>query len=140
MLEIRDLSKQFGPVVALDGCSFTALPGRILGLLGPNGAGKTTTMRSIFGLVRLDKGEVRWNGAAMDLALRQRAGQTRPPCLLLAVEFDDQLLVDRAVNIGPGRQGRHLRAHFRAFLSDPGRSATARGRLPCAFDMGIFAS
>jgi ABC-2 type transport system ATP-binding protein len=74
MLEIRDLSKKFGPVVALDGCSFTSLPGRILGLLGPNGAGKTTTMRSIFGLVRLDRGEVRWNGASMDMALRQRAG------------------------------------------------------------------
>src|SRR5438874_13347442 len=74
MLEIRDLSKQFGPVVALDGCSFSARPGRIIGRLGPNGAGKTTTMRSIFGLVRLDRGEVLSNGAAMDLALRQRAG------------------------------------------------------------------
>jgi ABC-2 type transport system ATP-binding protein len=62
VLEVVDLGKRYGEVVALDGCSFHAGPGRIVGLLGPNGAGKTTVMRSIFGLVRPDSGEVRWNG------------------------------------------------------------------------------
>ncbi len=62
MLEIRDLTKRFGDVVALDGASFRVAPGRIVGFLGPNGAGKTTTMRAIFGLVRPDRGEVCWNG------------------------------------------------------------------------------
>ena len=43
MLEIDGLEKRYGTVVALDGASFTARPGRLVGFLGPNGAGKTTT-------------------------------------------------------------------------------------------------
>jgi ABC-2 type transport system ATP-binding protein len=62
MIEVCDLTKRYGDVVALDGASFQVHPGRIVGFLGPNGAGKTTTMRAIFGLVRPDRGEVRWNG------------------------------------------------------------------------------
>jgi ABC-2 type transport system ATP-binding protein len=62
MLEIIDLAKRYGHVVALDGATFSAQPGRIVGFLGPNGAGKTTTMRCIFGLARQDRGEVRWAG------------------------------------------------------------------------------
>ena len=62
MLVLSDLRKRFGAVQALDGCSFSVDRGRMLGFLGPNGAGKTTAMRSIFGIVRPDGGEVLWNG------------------------------------------------------------------------------
>jgi ABC-2 type transport system ATP-binding protein len=74
MLEILDLAKRYGAVVALDGASFTARPGRVVGFLGPNGAGKTTTMRCIFGLVRPDRGEVRWKDAPVDRQARLRFG------------------------------------------------------------------
>ena len=74
MLEIRDLTKRYGDVVALDGASFDVPPGRIVGFLGPNGAGKTTTMRAIFGLVRPDYGEVRWEGKPVGPAERARFG------------------------------------------------------------------
>jgi ABC-2 type transport system ATP-binding protein len=74
MLDVIDLSKRYGPVVALDGATFSARPGRIVGFLGPNGAGKTTTMRCIFGLARPDRGETRWNGAAIDRTARLRFG------------------------------------------------------------------
>ncbi|MFL5778965.1 MAG: ABC transporter ATP-binding protein [Chloroflexota bacterium] len=74
MLEIHDLAKRYGQVVALDGTTFVARPGRIVGFLGPNGAGKTTTMRCIFGLVRPDRGDVRWKGAAVDREARLRFG------------------------------------------------------------------
>jgi ABC-2 type transport system ATP-binding protein len=74
MLEVRDLTKRYGDVVALDGASFVAAPGRIVGFLGPNGAGKTTTMRAIFGLVRPDGGEMRWNGAPIGREQRARFG------------------------------------------------------------------
>ena len=74
MLEITDLAKRYGNVVALDGATFTADPGRLLGFLGPNGAGKTTAMRCIFGLARPDRGQVRWNGADIDRLARLRFG------------------------------------------------------------------
>ena len=74
MLEILDLTKRYGPVVALDGASFTARPGRIVGFLGPNGAGKTTTMRCVFGLAVADRGEVRWKGHPVDRDMRLRFG------------------------------------------------------------------
>lgn len=56
MIEVRDLARRFGDVVAVDGVSFTAGDGRITGLLGPNGAGKTTTLRALYGLLRPDAG------------------------------------------------------------------------------------
>jgi len=74
MLEIHDLTKRYGDVVALDGASFSVAQGRIVGFLGPNGAGKTTTMRAIFGLVRPDRGEVRWRGRPVGPEERARFG------------------------------------------------------------------
>ena len=74
MLEIHDLTKRYGGVVALDGASFSVAPGRIVGFLGPNGAGKTTMMRAIFGLVRPDRGEVLWKRKPVGLQERARFG------------------------------------------------------------------
>ena len=74
MLEITDLAKRYGSIVALDGANFTAAPGRLVGFLGPNGAGKTTAMRCVFGLVRPDRGETRWNGRSIDRLTRLRFG------------------------------------------------------------------
>ncbi len=49
MLEIKNLTKRFGPVVAVDDVSFDVDRGAVLGFLGPNGAGKSTTMKMITG-------------------------------------------------------------------------------------------
>jgi ABC-2 type transport system ATP-binding protein len=74
LLQIQDLHKSYGAVKALDGCTFTADRGRMLGFLGPNGAGKTTAMRTIFGLVTPDRGTVTWNGAKIGHEERMRFG------------------------------------------------------------------
>jgi ABC-2 type transport system ATP-binding protein len=74
MLEIRDLSKRYGQVVALDGATFSAARGRLTGFLGPNGAGKTTAMRCVFGLARPDRGEVAWEGRPIVPEMRLRFG------------------------------------------------------------------
>ena len=62
MLEVSDLVKRYGDVLALDGCSLQVPAGHLVGLLGPNGAGKTTVMRTLFGLVRAGcrHGAVAW--------------------------------------------------------------------------------
>ena len=55
-IEVTGLRKRFGPAVALDGMSFTVLPGQVTGFVGPNGAGKSATMRVILGLDAADAG------------------------------------------------------------------------------------
>ena len=74
MLGFDGATKRFGPVTALDRCTFTVRPGRLTGFLGPNGAGKTTAMRAVFGLVELDEGTIRWHGAPVRASDRARFG------------------------------------------------------------------
>ncbi|GLZ80735.1 ABC transporter ATP-binding protein [Actinorhabdospora filicis] len=62
MIEVRELTKRYGPKTAVDGLSFTVEPGRVTGFLGANGAGKSTTMRAILGLDRPTSGETLVNG------------------------------------------------------------------------------
>ena len=62
MIEVDRLSKRYGERTAIDGVTFTAVPGQILGFLGPNGAGKTTTMRIITGYLPASAGTVRVAG------------------------------------------------------------------------------
>ncbi len=56
MIEVVDLTKRYGKVLAVDHLSFRVEPGTITGFLGPNGAGKSTTLRSVLGLVHPDAG------------------------------------------------------------------------------------
>jgi ABC-2 type transport system ATP-binding protein len=55
-IDVVGLRKRFGPKRALDGMTFSVLPGRVTGFVGPNGAGKSTTMRVILGLDAADEG------------------------------------------------------------------------------------
>lgn len=59
MVEIQNLRKTFGPIVAVDGVSFSVGKGEVLGFLGPNGAGKSTTMKMITGFLTPTSGTVR---------------------------------------------------------------------------------
>lgn len=63
MIEVKNLSKSFGDVQAVDDVSLQAKDGCITGLLGPNGAGKTTTLRTIYGLQKPDQGQVFIDGS-----------------------------------------------------------------------------
>lgn len=58
MIEVRNLTKNYGPTRALNSVSFTVPTGQILGFLGPNGAGKTTAMKIITGYMPPTEGEV----------------------------------------------------------------------------------
>ena len=75
MIEVHELTRRFGPVLAVDRLSFAVAPGEVLGLLGPNGAGKTTTLRVITGFLTAHGGSVRVFGH--DVATAAVAAQAR---------------------------------------------------------------
>lgn len=62
MIEVKNLRKTFGKVVAVDDVSFRAENGQVTGLLGPNGAGKTTTLRVLYTILKPDSGTAAVDG------------------------------------------------------------------------------
>ena len=95
VLEVRELSKRYGAVTALDGISFMLDAGTVTGFLGPNGAGKTTTLRIATGLARPSSGEALISG-------RHYAELVRP------IQHVGAVL--ESGGFDPGRSGRnHLR-------------------------------
>jgi ABC-2 type transport system ATP-binding protein len=94
-VEVRDLTKKFGSLTAVDHLSFSVEPGRITGFLGPNGAGKTTTLRMLLGLVRPTSGDATIGG--------QPYTDIKTPLRVVGSALE-------ATNFHPGRSGRdHLR-------------------------------
>ena len=61
MLEVKEISKNFGEFKAIDQLSFNVKIGDVMGFLGPNGAGKTTSMRVITGYLNSDNGSIKIN-------------------------------------------------------------------------------
>jgi len=62
MIDVKEITKSYGPIEALRGVSFSVAAGEIVGLLGPNGAGKTTTIKILTGSLQPDDGFVTVNG------------------------------------------------------------------------------
>ena len=109
MIEVRNLTKRYGSVLAVDDLTFEARPGRVTGFLGPNGAGKTTTLRVLVSLLHPTSGDATILGRHYT-ELEQPAKQVG--AILEANAFH------------PGRTGRnHLRSLARASAIDEGRVA-----------------
>jgi ABC-2 type transport system ATP-binding protein len=107
VIEVRGLTKRFGPVLAVDQLSFEVESGTVVGFLGRNGAGKTTTLRTLLGLVRPDAGTATING---------RAYRDLPEPL------HQVGAVLEAASFHPGRTARnHLRVQAMAAEVDPSR-------------------
>ena len=66
-LEMRGVSKSFPGVKALDGISLKVRPGSVHALMGENGAGKSTLMKCLFGIYKMDEGEVYLDGEKMNI-------------------------------------------------------------------------
>src|SRR5881398_3338515 len=67
MLELRNITKRFGAVLANDGVSFTVKPGTIHAIVGENGAGKSTAMRIAYGFYTADSGEILIDGQVREI-------------------------------------------------------------------------
>ncbi|AGC43057.1 ABC transporter ATP-binding protein [Myxococcus stipitatus DSM 14675] len=96
-IEVKNLVKRFGDVVAVDGIDLDIRRGECMGLLGPNGAGKTTTVEILEGLQEPTSGQVRilgldWKKNAVEL--RRRMGLT-----LQETRLVDQLTVEETVRL-----------------------------------------
>ena len=88
MLEVKGVSKSYGPLVAVSGISFRVDHGETIGLLGPNGAGKTTTVSIIAGLLSADSGEVLIEG-------KPAKSDTDPVKLKIGLVPQDMALYDQ---------------------------------------------
>jgi branched-chain amino acid transport system ATP-binding protein len=66
LLDIRQATKRFGGLVAVDRLDFDLEPGAIVSIIGPNGAGKTTVFNCITGFYKLDEGEIEFNGRILN--------------------------------------------------------------------------
>ncbi|WP_188553992.1 ABC transporter ATP-binding protein [Edaphobacter dinghuensis] len=77
MLEIRNVSKHYSSIPAVENVSFCARPGEVTGYLGPNGSGKSTTMKMITGLIATNSGSILFDGRPIHadlMAYKQRMG------------------------------------------------------------------
>lgn len=72
-LEVRNLSKRFGSVVALEDVSFSVRPGEIVGLVGDNGAGKSTAIKIICGFYKPSGGKILWEGQEVNFDSPEQA-------------------------------------------------------------------
>ena len=106
VLEVRDVTKRFGPTRALDGVSFALQAGRVHGLAGENGAGKSTLIKVLTGLYQPDAGQILLDGRPVSFAGprdSQRLGVS-------AVYQEINLIPERSVaeNLLLGREPRRL--------------------------------
>lgn len=74
MLEVKNISKRFGNIQAVDGVSFEANTGKILGIIGKNGAGKSTIFRIILDILEPDDGEVLLDGKKYNILSSNKVG------------------------------------------------------------------
>ena len=77
MLEMRNVSKRFSGIPAVDNVSFLARPGEVTGYLGPNGSGKSTTMKMVTGLIEPSAGHIFFEGRLIQqdlIAYKRRMG------------------------------------------------------------------
>ena len=88
LLEVRDVAKQYGPVIALRSANLTVEPGEIHALLGANGAGKSTLVKILTGVIRPNGGTIEVDGRAVRIS--SPADATR---IGLAPVFQDPALV-----------------------------------------------
>jgi ABC-2 type transport system ATP-binding protein len=95
-LDVRDVSKRYAQVLAVDDLSFDVRSGEIFGLLGPNGAGKTTTIRMALDIIKPTSGEISVLGGPMTEEKKSRIGYLPEERGL----YDDMTLLDTLLFLG----------------------------------------
>ncbi|MEM7023709.1 MAG: ATP-binding cassette domain-containing protein, partial [Pseudomonadota bacterium] len=107
LLEVRNVSKRFGGVQALQGVSFQLRAGEVLALAGDNGAGKSTLIKCISGVHAPDEGEVIYKGKPVELANPREARGLGIETIYQDLALADNL--DVGANVFLGREPRTRR-------------------------------
>jgi simple sugar transport system ATP-binding protein len=115
-LELHDITKRFGSVVALDNVSLSVRRGRITALLGENGAGKTTLMRIAFGMIQPDAGSITISGVRTKLASPSDA--IAAGIGMVHQQFSLIPAMTVAENVALGGHGKYSAAQIGSILSD----------------------
>jgi ABC-2 type transport system ATP-binding protein len=108
MLELRNVSKRFSGIPAVDGVSFSARPGEVTGYLGPNGSGKSTTMKMVTGLIEPSAGHIFFEGKHIQenlIAYKRRMGYVpEEPYLYTHLSASEYLIMVAQLRNLPARQ------------------------------------
>jgi D-xylose transport system ATP-binding protein len=107
-LELRNVSKSFGPVEALKDVDFRAFPGEVMALVGDNGAGKSTLIKAIAGIYPVDSGEFFFEGKPVAIH-----GPKDASALGIEVVYQDLALADNLDIVQNMYLGRELVDRFR---------------------------
>jgi branched-chain amino acid transport system ATP-binding protein len=100
LLEVDDVTRRFGGIIALEEVSFDVGEGEIVGLIGPNGAGKTTAFNVITGLYRPEEGDVRFLGDSLLGAARHHVVRRGVARTFQNVELFPTMTVRENVQVG----------------------------------------
>src|SRR5580693_5413258 len=129
LLEVCNLRKTFGNLVAVEDVSFSVAAGEVFGLLGPNGAGKSTTMNMVVGLLAPDSGSIRLDGrelAPENRDLRMALGVV-PQDLAIYPDLTARENLDFFGRLY-GIRGRELKSRISEALSRTGLTSRANDR------------
>jgi ABC-2 type transport system ATP-binding protein len=113
MLELRNVSKRFRGIVAVEDVSFSARSGEVTGYLGPNGSGKSTTMKMITGLIEMTSGAILFQGEPIQRNLidyKQRLGYVpeEPHLYAHLSGLEYLLMVGQLRNLPPKRTAERI--------------------------------
>jgi branched-chain amino acid transport system ATP-binding protein len=125
LLELRQVTKTFGGLTAVDDVGFDVEAGLVVGLIGPNGAGKTTTFNLITGNYRVTRGTIRFEGRSLTSLRTNRIVQ-----LGVARTFQNIRLFQQLTALENVLAGRHCRTSaglLAALLRTPGQRREERG-------------
>lgn len=128
LLEMQEIRKSFGGVVALEGVSFDLLPGEVHALVGENGAGKSTLMNIASGVLQPDTGRILWDGGPLPPLDPRKAQQLGIAFVHQELALVPQLSVAENVFLGrhpqaprPFVRWRQARERARSLLAELGR-------------------
>jgi branched-chain amino acid transport system ATP-binding protein len=133
VLDVRDLTKSFGGLVAVNRASFSVNPGEILAVIGPNGAGKTTIFNLITGMLTPDEGEIRFQGRPLAGLKPHQIARLGISRTFQNLELFRTMTVAENVMVGAYTKGKT--GFVRAILRRPGMTAGDRKRYGEALEL-----